>query len=107
LPVAIHKAGLKINMIDVIWNKAGPIKPQALRNVICYHYQKAQTLLDLPIKWLADELLRDFSDFETTEELIAFYEENAERPSDVLHNAGFQDAVLAEQRKVDAPHKGN
>ncbi|MCF6445930.1 hypothetical protein [Nereida sp. MMG025] len=105
LPVAIHRACLKMNMIDVIWNKAGPIKPQALRNVVCYHYQKSETLLGLSIKWLADELLRDFSDFDTVEELIAFYEEHAARPADVLHNEGFRDAVLAEQRKVDEPHK--
>lgn len=72
LPVVTHLAGLKMNMIDVKWNKAGAIKPQALRNVICYHYQKAQTLLELRIKWVADELSRDFTEFDGLESMIAF-----------------------------------
>ena len=105
LPVATHLAGLKMNMIDVKWNKAGAIKPQALRNVICYHYQKAQTLLELPIKWVADELLRDFTEFDGLESMIAFYDVHSAKPADVIHNAGFQRAVIAKQRAVDIPHE--
>jgi hypothetical protein len=94
-----------MNMIDVKWNKADAIKPQALRNVICYHYQKVQTLLELPIKWVADELLRDFTEFDGLESMIAFYDVHSAKPADVIHNAGFQRAVIAKQRAVDIPHE--
>jgi hypothetical protein len=41
LPFVTHLADLKMNMVDVKWYKAGAIEPQGLRNVACYHYQKA------------------------------------------------------------------
>ncbi len=105
LPVAATKAGLRLNFIDPKWNLAGKIDRQAIWNVNAYHYQKAEWLLDLPVKWLADELLKDATDFASLEEIIAFYEREAARPVEVLHNEGYWKAVIRKQRKVDEPHK--
>ncbi|WP_157057575.1 hypothetical protein [Loktanella sp. 3ANDIMAR09] len=101
LPVAVELVGLRLNMIDVKWNKAGKITAQAIRNVVSYHYQKAETLLQLPVKWLADRLLVAFSDFENVEDLLDFYEREAARPASVIHNEGWKTAILAEQQKAD------
>ena len=104
LPVAAVKADLGIHMLDVGWNKAGAIKPQALRETICYHYQHAKTLLDLPVKWMADKLLKDFAGFDTCEDLIDFYACESAQPDDVLHNKGFREKVILPQRDVDERH---
>ena len=104
LPVAAELLGLHLNMIEVGWNKAGRITPQAIRDVIFYHYQKAQTLLDLPVKWLADRLLAEYSRWPNVEALLSFYEAEAARPPSVVNNAGWRDVVLAEQRGVDISH---
>ncbi|MCF7698166.1 hypothetical protein [Loktanella sp. M215] len=104
LPVAVERAGLRLNMIDVKWNKAGKISDQAIRQVVCYHYQKADTLLKLPVKWLADRLLHEYSQWHTVEALLAFYDKEAARPDTVINNAGWRDAVQAGQREVDISH---
>ena len=102
LPVAAELIGLRLNMIDLKWNKAGQISPQAIREVISYHYQKAETLLKLPVKWLADRLLTEFSDFRNLEDLLDFYGREAARPAAVIHNDGWKDAVLARQKAADS-----
>ena len=102
LPVAAELAGQRLNMIDTKWNKAGAITAQSIRSVVSYHYQKAETLLALPVKWLADRLLAEFSRFATVEELLAFYDREAQRPATVVNNAGWKDAVQGSQRAADA-----
>jgi hypothetical protein len=37
--------------------------------------------------------------------MIAFYDEHSAKPADVIHNAGFQCAVIAKQRAVDIPYE--
>ncbi|MBS1301385.1 hypothetical protein [Loktanella sp. SALINAS62] len=102
LPVAAELIGLRLNMIDVKWNKAGKITAQAIRGVISYHYQKAETLLNLPVKWLADRLLVEFSDFQNVEELLDFYGREAARPAAVVHNDGWKKTILAAQQRADS-----
>ena len=105
LPVAVRRAGLRLNMIDVKWNKAGKITPQALQNVVAYHYQTAETLLELPLLWLADRLIAEFTRWDSTRAMIAFYDANAARPDTVVHNAGWRETVLKPQRRVHISHK--
>ncbi|RYH04344.1 hypothetical protein EU805_02955 [Salipiger sp. IMCC34102] len=102
LPVATELAGLRLNMIDTKWNRAGKITDQALRLVVSYHYQKAATLKSLPVKWLADRLLVEFSDFGSVEDLLAFYDKEAARPDTVVHNDGWKEAVERTQRDADS-----
>ena len=102
LPVAAELAGLRLNMIDTKWNKAGAITAQSIRSVVNYHYQKAETLLALPVKWLADRLLAEFSDFATVEDLLDFYDREAQRPPTVVNNKGWKRAVERSQRAADA-----
>ena len=102
LPVAAELAGLRLNMIDTKWNKAGAITAQSIRSVVSYHYQKAETLLKLPVKWLADRLLAEFSEFGSVEELLDFYDREAQRPETVVHNKGWKATVEGSQRAVDA-----
>ena len=104
LPVAVERAGMRLNMIDVKWNKAGRIGDQAIRQIIFYHYQKADTLLKLPVKWLADRLLHEFTRWDTVEALLDFYDREAARPDTVVNNAGWREAVQAGQRDVDISH---
>ncbi|SEN77102.1 hypothetical protein SAMN04488003_13416 [Loktanella fryxellensis] len=105
LPIAAQRAGLRLNLIDVRWNKAGKITDQAIRQVIFYHYQKADTLLALPVKWLADRLLQEFSQWSSVEDLLAFYDREAARPATVIHNTGWRNVVEAGQLAVDIPHR--
>ena len=104
LPVAVERAGMRLNMIDVKWNKAGKIGEQAIRQIIAYHYQKAETLLTLPVKWLADRLLAEYSQWNSVEALLAFYDREAARPDTVIHNDGWRKVVQAEQLRVDISH---
>ncbi|MFQ6553490.1 hypothetical protein AAD018_014230 [Aestuariibius insulae] len=105
LAVATERAGLLFNFIEATWNMSGEINRQAVQKLNIYHYQKAERLLDLPVKWLADALLQDSTDFASLEDLIAFYDREAARPVEVLHNEGYWKAVIRKQRKVDEPHK--
>lgn len=105
LPVAVYKAGLKINMIERKWNRAGTdVGRAAVENVIAYHYQSLGQLSQTAVSWVADKLMEDFSEFASMEECRAFYASEGKRPSDVLKNQGAKSAVIEQQLKVDVAH---
>lgn len=108
LPVATYKAGLKLNMIDRKWNRAGEgIGPAAVENIIAYHYQTLPRLGKTPILWLANKLMEDFSEFDDLPDAADFYATEGNRPADVLKNDGAQSAVIAKQLEVDKAHNPN
>lgn len=74
LPVATYKAGMKLNMIDRKWNRAGEgIGATAVKNITAYRYQTLPCLEDKPIFGLANQLMEDLSEFDSLTDPKQFY----------------------------------
>lgn len=105
LPVATFEQDLNLRMIEGTWNFATKNFDHPLQQVIGYHYQKADWLKQTQVIALADTLIEEFTIFENFDVLVEYYEHEANRPTDVIHNEGFWDTVIAPQRKVDIKHQ--